>query len=403
MISTAIFPIYYDAVTRTENSDQVSFLGTSFTNTVLYNYTIAGSFLVLALISPYLSAMADISGNKKRFMQVFVYLGSFSCLSLFLFDADHLWIGIMGSFVASIGFSGSLVFYNAYLPVVAPPEKQDRLSAKGFALGYAGSSILLIGNLWLIQNPGALGLSDAGSATRLSFLTVGIWWLGFSQIPFSRLPVNVFHRKVKGHLGKKAYQELFLVIRNFSNTPRLKRFITAFFFYSVGVQTIILIASLFGTKVLGLPSEALILTVLIIQFVAIAGSILFSRLSEKIGNIKSIGTAIFLWMAVCLSAFFVNEEWQFYTLGGLVGLVLGGIQALSRSTYSKMLPETMNHATYFSFYDVTEKLATMIGMFSIGFIESLTGDLRNASLALTTFFAISFIALLTIPRSRYVY
>ena len=337
-------------------------------------------------------------------MKFFVYLGSLACMSLFLFDATTIWLGLTAALFASIGFTGSLVFYNAFLPEIAKPELQDRLSARGFALGYFGSSLLLILNLLMVQKPEWFAITDAGLATRISFLMVGLWWIGFSQYTFKYLPLGA---KKDGpqpkNMVRHGYEKLANVWSEFMQIPRLRRFLFSFFWYSTGVQTVILLASIFGKKVLFLETDQLIISILIIQFVAIAGAFLFSGLSKRFGNIKALGVAVFIWIGVCVAAYFVADANQFYLVGATVGLVMGGIQSLSRSTYSKMLPETHDHATYFSFYDVTEKVATMIGTFSIGFIESLTGDLRNAALVLMAFFVLGFLQLLRIPKSRFVY
>lgn len=402
IISTAIFPIYYSVITDSHNNGLLEIFGTEYNSSAVYSATIAASFLLIAVLSPYLSALADVSGSKKSFMRGFVFLGSFSCMSIFFFTEDHIWIGLVAAFMASFGFSGSLVFYNAFLPEIAEPEEQDGLSARGFMLGYIGSSLLLIVLLALIENPEWLGTTK-GYVTRWSFVTVGLWWLLWSFYPLRKLPYNPFHKKAeKGFVGEayKALREAFLTL---VKLPRLGRFVVAFFFFSCGVQTTIFLATLFGTEVLEMKSEDLILTVLIIQFVAILGAWLFARLSAAIGNIKAIAVAVLIWVLVCVSAYFINTTMQFWILGGAVGLVMGGIQALARSTYSKMLPETEDHATFFSFYDVAEKVATTVGMGTIAYLSETTGDLRNAAIALTTFFVISLIFLFFIPKSKYVY
>lgn len=403
VIGTAIFPIYYDAITRSGGWDKLSFLGYEWANTALYTMVISFSFLTIGLLSPYLSALADISGKKKTFMRRFVLLGSISCMSLFFFTENYVWIGLICAYLASIGFSGSLVFYNAFLPEIAEPEEQDKLSAKGFALGYIGSSLLLIMMLVLIEKFDFFGLPSKGMASRISFLIVGLWWLLWSAYSFKNLPSNVYHKSEKNEgWVKEAYSKLIDVFKIFIKTPRLARFCGAFFFYSSGVQSVILLATLFGTKVLGLESSQLIITVLLIQFVAVGGAWLFAFLSGKIGNIKALGTAVVIWVLVCIGAYFIQTENQFYLLGAMVGMVMGGIQAISRSTFSKMLPETEDHATYFSFYDVSEKLATMFGMLVISLVESFTGDLRNAAIALTLFFFLGMVFLFTIPKSKFV-
>lgn len=404
VIGTVLLPIYYETITTDAGLERMNFLGMQFHNTELYSYTISLSFLIIAILSPYLASLADFSGKKKVFMKVFMWIGSIACISLFFFDAGVVWLGLTSALFASIGFTGSLVFYNAFLPEIAVPKQQDRLSARGFALGYFGSSLLLILNLMMVEKPEWFGIEHAGISTRISFLMVGLWWMGFSQYTFKHLPNK---EKVIGDRPKNkfsvGYKKLIAVWKEFMQIPRLKRFLFSFFWYSTGVQTVILLAALFGKKVLDLQTDQLIISILIIQFVGIAGALLFSRLSGKIGNIKALGVAVFIWIGVCYGAYIVGSANEFYIVGAFVGLVMGGIQSLSRSTYSKLLPETEDHATYFSFYDVTEKVATMAGTLSIGLIESLTGDLRNAALILMTFFVLGFIQLLRIPKTKFVY
>lgn len=390
VISTAIFPIYYAAVMDGAGKMNFPFFGGDISTTAAYTFVVAAAFLTISLITPYLSALSEISGKKKSFMRVFIYCGSMACAGMFFFTESIMWWGLLSPYLASLCFSGSLVFYNSYLPEIAKIEDQDSLSARGFALGYLGSSLVLIASLVFIQNPDWLGISDVALVTRLSFVFVGIWWLCWGEFALYRLPqgVSILIEKNKGYV-RESYLRLFLVFKEFNKINGLNRFLLGFFFASAGVQTVILIASLFGTKVLGLDSSSLILTILLIQFVAILGSWLFAKLSETYGNIRSLILASALWVVICVLAFFVNSELQFYLLGASVGLVMGGLQSLCRSTFSKMLPLEDEHVTYFSFFDIAEKLATVLGMVAVGWVETVTGDLRLSPLVLSVFFLIA--------------
>lgn len=408
VISTAIFPMYYDAITE---NNFVSFLGIDWEHpNSLYTYALSFSFLIVAIISPILSGIADYRGNKKSFMKFFCLLGSLSVMSLFFFkDLSTTWVGIVSSILASIGFWGSIVFYNAYLPEIAHPEDHDRVSAKGFINGYIGSIILLLICLVLILFPDIFGM-DGGLASRLSFVIVGVWWLGFAQITFKRLPKD---RKIpkdqleKGYLWK-GFQELKKVLREVKKEhSALKRFLITFFLLSVGVQTIILTATLFGTAELKLAKENLIGTILIIQVLAIFGAYIFSRISEKFGNVLALKITIIAWMFVCFGAFMLHKDLEniliyFYLLGGVLGLVLGAIQSLARSTYSKLLPETEDHATYFSFFDVTEKIAIVTGTFVYGLLNAITNSMQWSVLSLAIFFLASIIVLSGLKKTKYV-
>lgn len=390
VISTAIFPIYYAAVMDGAGKMNFPFFGGDISTTAAYTFVVAAAFLTISLITPYLSALSEISGKKKSFMRAFIYCGSMACAGMFFFTESIMWWGLLSPYLASLCFSGSLVFYNSYLPEIAKIEDQDSLSARGFALGYLGSSLVLIASLVFIQNPDWLGISDVALVTRLSFVFVGIWWLCWGEFALYRLPqgVSILIEKNKGYV-RESYLRLFLVFKEFNKINGLNRFLLGFFFASAGVQTVILIASLFGTKVLGLDSSSLILTILLIQFVAILGSWLFAKLSETYGNIRSLILASALWVIICVLAFFVNSELQFYLLGASVGLVMGGLQSLGRSTFSKMLPLEDEHVTYFSFFDIAEKLATVLGMVAVGWVETVTGDLRLSPLVLSVFFLIA--------------
>jgi UMF1 family MFS transporter len=408
VIGTAVFPIYYESITSSD-AGIVKLLGTNWHNTTLYSYALGFSFLLVAFLSPILSAIADYTGNKKRFMQFFCFLGSFSVMSLYFFSGkETIWVGILFTILASIGFWGSIVFYNAYLPEVAEPKDHDRVSAKGFMLGYIGSILLLAFNLSMVMKPALYGIIDTTLPARISFLTVGIWWLGFAQVTFNRLPNNPFKRKPEKDFIFKGYRELKIVFQEIKTQSQLKILLIAFFLYSIGVQTVILLASVFGTKDLGLETSNLIITILLIQLVGVLGAYLFARLSEKIGNIKALKLTILIWSIACMGAYTLHREdpdvyLKFYALGGFIGLVLGAIQTLSRSTYSKLIPDsTQDHATYFSFYDVTEKIAIVFGMTLAGIVTSFTSSLRLFILILAVFFIAGFVTLSFMKVSKYV-
>jgi UMF1 family MFS transporter len=356
---------------------------------------------VIALLAPLLSGIADASGNKLNFMKFFVYLGSLSCISLFFFTGENLEFGIICSVLASVGFSGSIVFYNSYLPEIAKEEEFDMLSAKGFAFGYIGSVILLIFNLLMIQQPEWFGMPAGSFAPRFSFLVTGIWWIGFAQIPFRVLPNNPYKKSISADYLLKGYREINAVFRELRAMPVVNRFLASFFFYSMGVQTVMYLAASFGDKELGMPGDQLILTVLIIQLVAIGGSYFFAFVSRRFGNKTSMVIMILIWMGICVAAYFVNSVYQFYTLAFVVGLVMGGIQSLSRSTYAKLIPTTTtDHASFFSFFDLTEKVAVVLGTATYGAIEQLTGSMRNSALFLVLFFVLGmiFLSRLNLPK-----
>lgn len=407
VITSALFPIYFHGITSSGNSGStVKFLGMNFNPDSLQSYMISIAFLIIAGINPLLSSIADYSGRKKRFMYFFSTLGAISCCALYFFNSlDTLWIGVLGSILAAIGYAGSIVFYNAFLPEIAEPEYQDKVSAKGFALGYVGSSMLLIFSLTMILFPQWYGNIEAAFATRLAFLFVGIWWFGFAQYTFNNLPETPTTNREKGRYIFHGYQELRKVWTELKRTPRLTRFLISFFFYNMGVQTVMYVATLFGAGELKLDSSILITIILIIQFVAIGGAYLFSNLSRRFGNINALSISLVIWIFICIGAFLcnkaygINEQNMFIGLAAVVGMVMGGVQSLSRSTYSKLLPETIDHASYFSFFDVCDKTGTVFGTLIFGMINEITGSMRSSIIVLAGFFVIGLILLNKIRKN----
>lgn len=398
VITSTIFPAYYTIITTTaEQGDQVSFFGRVFTNTALSNYALGVAYLIMALLLPVLSSIADFRGNKKIFMKFFTYLGSISCAGLFFFKLETLELGIICFLLAAIGYIGGVMFNNSYLPEIATPDQQDRVSAKGFAYGYIGSVLLQIICFVFVLKPEFFGITDASFPARLSFLLVGIWWISFAQIPFRKLPSgSPNYNALNKTIVKSGFQELAKVWHQLKEMVVLKRFLLAFFFYSMGVQTIMLVAAGFGEKVLKLGTSKLIAIILIIQLVAILGALIMSFFAKKYGNIRVIIAVLLVWIGVCIAAYFIQNEFQFYIIAAVVGLIMGGIQSISRSTYSKFLPEnTPDTASFFSFYDVTEKIAIVIGLFSFAYIEEYTGSMRNSAISLTAFFIIGLMILLS--------
>ena len=390
VITTAIFPIYYNAVTTSSSgSDIVSFFGIEIVNSVLYSYSLSFSFLILTFFQPILSGIADFSGNKKLFLRLFMYLGSFSCMALYFFDGDNVEFGIVCSVVASIGFTGSLVFYNAFLPEIASARDFDRISARGYTFGYIGSVILLIICLILIQMFDSFGFKDSKSATKFTFLLVGVWWIIFSQITLYFLPQNVKKIKVNFEILSHGIRELFKVWNYIKNVRNLRLYLFSYFFYSMGVQTIMLVASYFGSKELNLDQDKLIFTILIIQIIAIFGAYFFAYISKIKGNKFSLVVMNIAWIFICLAAYFTTNENQFYFLAAAVGILMGGIQSLSRSTFSKLIPSEINdNASFFNFYAISYNISVVVGTFSYGYIEQITGSMRSSILALMTFFII---------------
>jgi len=398
VITSTIFPTYFEAIAVDDASvsgKTVTFLGRQFENSALYNYSIAVAMFIVAIMSPILSSIADYKGNKKKFLSFYFTLGSIACAAMYFFQKDTLGLGIAGIIIACIGFWGAQVFYNSFLPEIASIEDRDRISAKGFIYGYIGSVLLqLICFVFVMMHDSFKITEDKGA--QISFLLVGIWWWSFARFSLSRLPNPIpAGTGDQQNILTKGYKELNKVWKQVKHLPKLKRYLFSFFFYNMGVQTVMLVAAIYGKGELELPTKNLIVAILIIQLIAIPGAYVISWLSSKIGNIKTLMVLVMLWIVVCIGAYFMPKGgvYEFYALGAFVGFIMGGVQSLSRSTYAKLMPETKDTVSFFSFYDVTEKIAAVVGIVTFGFLTDLTGSQRNSTLALATFFVIGLLLL----------
>jgi UMF1 family MFS transporter len=399
VISSAIFPIFYGAVTSIRNEkgdiidDRVHLFGLTLKNTEALSYALAFSLAVVSVLVPLLSGIADYYHMRKRFLQIFCYIGAASCASLYFFDPAHLEISFLSIMLACIGFWCSYAFANSFLPQIANKDEQDRVSARAYSMGYIGSVSLLIMNL--------IAIKGFGMSARWSFVSVGVWWAGFAQITFYHLKEEVIHVNDPNSSWKKGFTELKNVWNQMSDSPSLKRYLVAFFVFSMGIQTIMQMAAFFGEKEINLDSSQLIVAIVLVQLIAIPGAILFSWGSKKLGNIKMLMVALLVWVGVCVYAFYgVTEVVTFYIAAGVIGFIMGGTQSLARSTYSKFLPVTDDTASFFSFYDVTEKLGLIIGLFSFGFLEGTFGTMRASILALVVFFILGFLLLTLVPKEE---
>lgn len=406
VISSSIFPLFYGALFRLDNKTSASFFGIDTPSESIISYITAIGFLIIAIISPLLSGVADFLGNKKFFLKLFCFIGSLSCMMLYFFNLENLYTGLFFYLLALIGFWGSLVFYNSYLPDIAFPEQQDAVSAKGYSLGYLGSVMLLLLNLAMIMKGEWFGIDSPMQAMKISFVLVGLWWLGFSQISYRKLPNFRNSNKINSQAFLSGFKELKNIFNQLKNFPVLKGYLGAFFVYSMAVQTVMIIAAYFGEKEVQWESDdqrqtGLIVSILLIQLIAVIGAILTSKLSKRIGNLNALILINAAWIFICVCAYFVVKPVSFYIVAAMVGLVMGGIQSLSRSTYSKLLPQnTKDTTSFFSFYDVTEKIGIVIGMFIYGVIAQVTGKMQNAILFLIVFFAVGIFLLIKTAKKQ---
>lgn len=409
VISSAIFPIFYGALFRVANIEKVTIFGGEIARAPLISYVTSLAFVFIAIITPLIAGISDYLGNKRLFLKIFCYLGGISCIGLYWFSLENIYLGLTCYFFGLVGFWVSFAINNSYLPDVAFPEQQDGISAKGFSMGYMGSVILLLFNLAMVMKPDLFGIeSDATEAAEIkamkySFLTVGIWWMVFSQYTFYHLPKGFKKQGKRDHIILNGFKELKMVWHQLGDEIRLKRFLGAFFVYSMAVQTVMLIATYFGEEEIQWGSDSerttgLIISILVIQIVAIFGATVTALASKKFGNIQTLIVVNILWIVICIYAYFVITPFDFYIAAGCVGIVMGGIQALSRSTYSKFIPETTDTASFFSFYDVAEKIGIVIGTFLYGFVAQYSGSMRNAIIFLGLFFLIGMFLLTRVNR-----
>jgi UMF1 family MFS transporter len=399
VIASAVFPIFYNVIIP--EGEMLDVFGTSMKGTALISFVTAFAFLIVVFISPLLSGIADYAGNKKTFLKLFCYIGALSCIGLYWFDRDHLYLSLVCYLFGLVGFWGSLVFYNSYLPDIAYPKQQDAVSAKGYSMGYIGSVVLLVGVL------GILMTAEDGNkmeVMRYSFVAVGVWWIVFSQYSYYHLPQGAHRNKVTRDVMLNGFRELRKVWLQLKENIVLKRYLGAFFVYSMAVQTVMLAATYFGAEEINWPdndakSMGLIVSILLIQLIAVVGALITSKLSAKLGNIRTLIYINAVWAVICICAWFVTEPLHFYVTAAFVGLVMGGVQSLSRSTYSKLLPETKDTASFFSFYDVTEKIGIVIGMLMYGAIDQAFHSQRYSVVFLTVFFVAGLLLLIRVPRS----
>lgn len=411
VISSAIFPIFYGALFRVANIEKVTVFGGEIARAPLISYVTSMAFVFIAIVTPLIAGISDYLGNKRLFLKIFCYLGGISCIGLYWFSLENIYLGLTCYFFGLVGFWVSFAINNSYLPDVAFPEQQDGISAKGFSMGYAGSVILLLFNLAMVMKPDLFGIeSDATEAAEIkamkySFVTVGIWWMVFSQYTFYHLPKGFKKQGKRDHIILNGFKELKMVWHQLGDEIRLKRYLVAFFVYSMAVQTVMLIATYFGEEEIQWGSDSerttgLIISILVIQIVAIFGATVTALASKKFGNIQTLIVVNILWLFICIYAYFVITPIDFYIAAGCVGIVMGGIQALSRSTYSKFIPKTTDTASFFSFYDVAEKIGIVIGTFLYGFVAQYSGSMRNAIIFLGLFFLIGMFLLTRVNRGK---
>ena len=403
IITSTLFPVYYGLVARSETGgNTVSFFGFEVLNSALFSFAISASFLISGILSPFLSAIADLTGYRRRFLFFFCFLGSVSCISLFAYNQSNLEFGILTFVLAAVGYSSSIVFYNSFLPTIASPDRYANFSARGFSMGYLGSVLLLLFILIPVFLPHIPFFKNITfeSICRFGFVLTGLWWMGFGYISVSGLPTS---EKETGFKFK--FQSVINRLKVASSTVKTVKdlgwFLIGFFCINTGVQTVMYMAAIFGDIELHLSSDKLILTILILQIVAILGSFLFSWISGKLSEIVTLLIACFLWIVVCFSAYYVQTDTQFYGVAALVGFVMGGSQSLLRSTFTRFLPsEEHGKSAMYGLYDLLDKFSIVLGTLVFGLTNQLFGNMRASALALSVFFVFGAIFLQKIQKIK---
>ena len=376
----------------------VGLLGLDLAAGSLPFYLTSFATIASAFVLPIVGAMVDRSAHKKRHMAVFAWAGA-ACGSLLFFMQGENWqIGAFAVVAASILAGCSVISYSAILVDISTEDERDRVSSKGWAYGYLGGGLLLVLNLGVVLGTGTSELS-----VRLSLLSACLWWAGFTLIPFLRLKdVEPQHKvRAEGGLMRRSFGQLWATLKELRGYPMTLTFLVAYLFYNDGIQTVIFAASTYGTKTLGFSSSVLIATILVIQFVAFGGALLFGRLAERHGAYRIILAGTFVWMAIVVVAIFLPRKnvALFLLIAVAIGIVLGGTQALSRSFFSLLIPRG-REGEYFALYNACERGTSWLGTLVFGVVFQLTGSYRPAILALIVFFAVGTVFLLRLDPAR---
>lgn len=383
-IMAAVLPVfYYDVAAK--NLDRT-------TASAFYGYSQSIAMVCVAILAPILGALADYSNSKMKFLRFFAYMGMIaSVLLAFVGEGDYLLASFL-LIIGTIGFSGSNVFYDAFLPEIAPEEDIDRISTRGYAFGYIGGGLLLVINLAMIMKPGLFFLPNTLIATQLSFASVGVWWFLFSIPMFRNVKERKLEtRKISGSyigIGFKRLKETFKEINQFKN---LLVFLIAFWLYNDGISTIIKMATIYGRDI-GIGSTDLIAALLITQFVGIPFAFLFGWIAKKINPKRALYIALWTYVIIIIFGYFMQTALHFYLLAITVGFVQGGSQALSRSIFGSMVPKN-RHAEFFGFYGISAKFSAIFGPFVFALVGQLTGSSRLGIVSLLIFFLVGMLLL----------
>jgi UMF1 family MFS transporter len=394
-ILAAVLPIYFVSIVP-KGGVNITVFGLSFHTfaTPLWSYGITIAMVIVAISAPILGAIADSSRSKRQFLIWFTYLGAFFTALLVTIGYGDYLRALLFFIIANIGFAAGNVFYDAFLPEIAPEGERDYVSGKGFAYGYLGGGLLLVINLLMIQHPGWFGIPDAAWGARLSFLTVGIWW-GVFAIPTFLYVRDQGQGRKHPHYIRRGFNTIATTMQKMRRFKDLLKFLVSFLIYNDGIQTVIVMAAIFGKEELGFSVFTLIGCLLMVQVIGFPSSLFMGRLAQRIGEKQTIYICLAVYCGIVIYGYFITTPMEFWVLGALVGLVQGGSQAISRSLYSSLLP--LGHeAEFFGFFAIANRFASIFGPLVFGVVANVTGSVRNSILALITFFIVGFIILMTV-------
>jgi MFS transporter, UMF1 family len=366
----------------------------------VFAYAVSLSVILQVFVLPVAGAIADRSSHKKQLLALFAYIGSGSTIALLFLTGDRYLLGALLFILANIAFGASIVVYNSFLPQLAEPDRRDSVSSIGWAIGYVGGGLLLLLNLIAIIIGGD---DNKAEIARWSIVSAGVWWAAFTTLPLMTLKNRpaVAGEHSRGSVITDGFRQLGHTLRSLKAFPLTLFFLIGYLVYNDGIQTVITMASVFADKQLGLDQSVQLQTILIVQFLAFGGALLLGRLAKAYGAWKTVLGSLVLWTLVLCLAYFLpaHQPLAFMALGMLLGIVLGGSQALSRSLYSQLIPKG-KEGEYFGLYEISDKGTSWLGPLLFGLTYQATGNYRIAIISLITFFVIGFFALLAIPMRR---
>lgn len=359
-----------------------------------WGYLISISVILQVITLPVVGSIADRSHRKKHLLGACAYTGAFATMAMFFIDGSNYLFGGLLFLIANVAFGSSMVVYNSFLPEIATPEERDRVSSRGWGIGYLGGGIVLALNLALFSNAPRLGLTES-LAVRISLASAGVWWALFTLVPLATLRNRP---AVSSEVRVSPFRQFFTTLAGMRRYPRLLTFLAAYLLYNDAVQAVIALSGQFGADELKIPMADLTLAILMVQFLAFGGALLFNAISDRIGTKSAIIVALFIWIGVILSIYsVVRTTRDFFLAAAVVALVMGGTQALSRAFFSTMIPKG-KEGEYFAVYEISDKGTSWLAPMIFGLTLQFTHSYRFAVLSLLVFFVAGLLVLFSVKN-----